>query len=83
MADTILFLRAIHPDGTVDKREVRIGMEESCEVRIRFHRGRIANAATLRPIRMPSAGSLSSGLNPAAAAGPSAEGYLDPNSKEA
>jgi len=52
VTDTILLLNLVRPDGTVEKRRVRLPADGACELRIRFHEGHFAKGLLLRGIRL-------------------------------
>ena len=55
MADTIFILRQIHSDRTVVDRKFKVPEEQSCQLRINIHRGRIAKVSVLKVLAIPSA----------------------------
>lgn len=56
MADTILIIRAVYPDGSHETRKARVAPDGSRQVRLNFHQGRLTNKATeLTQLRMSAA----------------------------
>ena len=55
VADTIFILRQIHPDRTVVDRRFKVPEDQSCQLRINVHRGRIGKVSVLKELNIPSA----------------------------
>ena len=55
MADTIFILRQIHSDRSVVDRKFKVPEDQSCQLRINIHRGRIGKVSVLKELTIPSA----------------------------
>lgn len=56
MQDLVIFMKCLHPDGTVALKRARLPAEGAFELRLRFHDGKLAKALLLRGLRLSEEG---------------------------
>lgn len=69
MPDTLLYVRVVYPDGTMETRQARVAPDGNRQIRLNFHDGKLGRASELKQLRMSPTESIRPGLKPVAASG--------------